>query len=70
MTMTHCESLSDHEAEVLSGGNRCMPTPHAPKPPCMPKPPTLCMPVIHLREICIPKISLDWGKCKPNPSPC
>ncbi len=70
MTMTHFNSLSDHDAEALRGGNWCMPKSCSPKLPCMPKLPTPCLPVIKLPEIYIPKISIDWGKCNPKPSPC
>lgn len=69
MTMTHFDSLSDHDAEALRGG-WCMPKHCSPKLPGIHQLPTTCLPMIKLPEICIPKISIDWGKCNSKPSPC
>lgn len=71
MTMNSIQSLNDQAAASLSGGtNGCTP---APSPsPCTPKLPSfpclgeITLPVIKLPEICMPKISISWGMCKPN----
>ena len=70
MTMHSLQSLNDQAAESLTGG-WCQPNPCAPTIPCMPKFPSFhCLPVIKLPELCLPKISIDWGKCKPTTPVC
>ena len=69
MTMHSIQSLNDQAAESLTGGgtNGCNPAPSL----CMPKFPSFhCLPVIKLPELCFPKISIDWGKCKPTTPVC
>jgi hypothetical protein len=73
MTMTHFDSLDDHAADALRGGDGCMPKHCGTKPPIYThQRPYFYLPMIKLPMIYLPKISLDWGKCKPSatPSPC
>jgi hypothetical protein len=67
MTKPMLQALSDQSAESLVGGvcwSLFAPMPSHPQAPSLPILP--CLPAVAIPEICVPKISLDWGQCKPK----
>ena len=67
MTMPIYELLNEQAAAALSGGGGGCTKPPMPNP-CLPAFPSFpCLPEIKIPEICFPKISIDWSKCKPSP---
>lgn len=65
MTMPIYALLNDQAAAALSGGGGCTKPPiHNPCLPALPSFPRF--PEINIPQICMPKVSIDWGKCNPR----